>query len=101
MALASSVTGAGILVSSEATASDYYLFTAAGSTIHWRTTISRSVSEWVALTKSAAETWLAGGTGVEYAAGESRSISETNRVLHSYKATSTIETKTTEVIPPA
>jgi hypothetical protein len=99
MALATSVSGDGLLVSSEHREQDFYL-TSQISSIHVRETTISTTREWVSLTKSAAETWLAGGTGVEYATGESRAIAEQTRAIHSYKATSTIETKTTEIIPP-
>jgi hypothetical protein len=87
MALATSVSGTGILVDSASDSRVWHLFG-----IYFKTkfteTKTRTVREWVALTESAATTWR----DAEKAAGETRQIMEDNRIVKSYKAISTIET---------
>lgn len=95
MALADEVTGDGYLVSSSSTSTSYRVVTAASGVYKYTQTKTQTVHRWVALTASAATTWLEG----EKAEGESRAISEDQRVLGSYIAEKTTETITLTSAP--
>lgn len=89
MALAAAVSGAGILVSS-GSVSKVFRVAAMNNLVVFTETKTTTVREWVALTMAAAIAWRDG----EKATGESREIAEDNRIIGSYKATSTTETTT-------
>ncbi len=98
MALATSVIGDGILVSTTSEINEYY------SRIGWTMykfveTTTVEVREWVALTKSAAKAAAeaASQDGLPTGATASYHASEDNRVIGSYKLTKTITTKTTNI----
>ena len=92
MALASSVSGSGNQVSKDTETVVYYLISATG--IKAKITIAKTttVVVWQAITKAAGDNWIA--DTAHYAAGESRRAFEDNRIVGSYVAEQTIESKT-------
>jgi hypothetical protein len=100
MALASTVSGDGTLVSYEPDERAWYVAMASGGRTKYTETTVTTVREWYALTEAAATTWA----NATRAAGESRKIDRVSKVSGGeYKAVSTIITKTyaSEYIPPA
>lgn len=92
MALASTVAGAGHQVSKDTDTVVYYLISATGIKAKITVAKTTTVTVWPAITKAAGDTWVA-DTG-SFVAGESRRSYEDNRVVGSYVAEQTIESKT-------
>jgi hypothetical protein len=98
MALSGSVTGDGILVS---TSTDYNKWVEGTEVrVEVQEITTEEVREWVALTKTAAETTAKAADQLGLAAGAVASYiaSEDNRVVGSYKLTKTITNKTVSVV---
>jgi hypothetical protein len=98
MALATTVTGDGILVSSETNKQKLVLFTDTGTFLFLKT-ITESVREWVALTQSAAQTAAETATQPENGVATYDAL-EDNRIVGSYKLVKTTTVTTIEDVTP-
>jgi hypothetical protein len=87
MALATTVTGPGNQVSTESSVRKWRVISAPGVITEYTETKTTVVTQWVAITKGAGDTWVA----AEKAEGESRRCTEENRIVGSYVAESTVE----------
>jgi len=94
MALASSVTGTGILVSKAPVVTRYIIISPAGGKTTADETKTTTVHEWVAVEEAAAVAWAAATPPPISGSTISRRITEENRILRSFKCEETVETIT-------
>ena len=99
MALATTVSGDGILVSSSKTSNVYSVTSVDGAITFYKETTARETRQWVALTQSAAETTK--NANVQPATGTyTYEVSEQNRITLGYSLTRMFENKITALVDP-
>lgn len=96
MALASTVSGDGILVNQSTVVHEFTIIPATGGTVTITETRTSETRQWVAVTAAAAKTWVETAPTPGEGETKSRSISESNRVLGAYTCEEITETVTVD-----